>query len=150
MVMNGTIAGLVRGVLAERGTGTVVIALPGTDYRLAFRTPPGASLPPVGARLVGRLDAESLRVHAAAGGGRFVEPVYGEPRIIAGILREADPASRRLLIEAPVPVHVITPVDQDFTALRPGTLVNCHLRSGILLTPIPGAGGSIAPGPGIG
>jgi hypothetical protein len=131
---------IARGILEALDPDGLILHLPHTDYRLRLRLAAAASrvtIPP-GKRIGGTIEAEALRMHPAAGGGRFIEPVSGEPRIVAGIVLAVDEAQRRVLIDAGVPMSLIAAEDQDFDAIEPGGLINCYVRSGAAFTPLPG------------
>ena len=83
-----------RGVLADRRDDRIELTVPGTDYRLRLTTS-GAIDTPVGKRVRGTVHARALRMHAARGGGRFIEPVVGEPRIVAGTVAAIDEPNHR-------------------------------------------------------
>jgi hypothetical protein len=123
-----------RGILADSRDDRIELTVPGTDYRLAFV--PGAPVrTPAGKRVRGTVHAQALRMHAARGGGRFIEPVQGEPRIVAGTIAAVDEPNRRVLLETAVPMWVTWQEGQDLSILRVGQLVNCYVRSGARFEP---------------
>jgi len=124
-----------RGVVGAWSSDRVEVLVPHTDYRLHLRPSDdaGPSRPP-GTRIRGMVEGEAIRIHPMTdGGGRFIEPVIGEPRIVTGILRDMDPQSGRVIIEAVVPFRLTTLGDQDFSHLSIGGMVTCHVRSGLRL-----------------
>jgi hypothetical protein len=127
----------VRGVLESLEPERLVLRLPGTDYRL--RLVPGVPVSqvqvPVGKRVTGTIDAVALRMHPARGGGRFIEPVHGEPRIVAGTVVAVDETNRRVLVDVAVPMWVSWPDGQDTSIFHAGQLVNFYVRSGTRFTP---------------
>lgn len=135
---------VVRATLSSLGDGTIRIALPGSDYALEFALvgdPAGDSggdlvrlRERVGRRVLGRIDARALRLHAASGGGRFVEPLSGAPRIVQGSVRAADRAGRRLLVDVAAPMWVTLLEEQSTDDFAVGDLVNCYLESGATFT----------------
>lgn len=94
-----------RGILEELVPATatrpahMVLAIPGTSYRLHLRyaeTPSTA----VGKRIAGVIRCDARRVDRIESGGRFVEPVYGRPRRIAGTVLACDAASNCIVVDA--------------------------------------------------
>ncbi len=83
---------LARGTLESIEDGRLVLAVAHSEYRIHLTlTVPAAEIDvPVGKRIKGVIHASALRMHAARGGGRFIEPVWGAPRIVAGIVKHVD------------------------------------------------------------
>lgn len=128
---------LARGVLESLAEDKLVLSIPGTDYRLTLvpSVPVAAITTPIGRRIKGTIHAEALRMHAAAGGGRFIEPVYGQPRIVAGKVLEIDEASRQVVVDVAVPMILTTLPEQRFDIFTVGSLVNFYVKSGATFTP---------------
>ena len=128
---------LARGILSELSDERLVLAVPGTDYQLHLVPTVKASKvkTPVGKRIKGTIEARSLRIHPARGGGRFVEPVYGAPRIVAGTVIALDEAKGRVLVNVAVPMWVSWPEGQDLGVFEVGGLVNFYVESGATFTP---------------
>ena len=81
--------------------GTVRFSIPGTDYRI--EAAPGDSLGPsasAGQRLRGTLHAVARKVWPVTAGGRFVEPVFGRPRRLQGLVLGADESGNALWVDA--------------------------------------------------
>ncbi|MHC4414516.1 MAG: hypothetical protein ACYS0G_04450 [Planctomycetota bacterium] len=129
---------LARGVLTSLTDSVLVLAVPGTEYRLQLvpTVPAGEISTPVGKRVKGTIRATALRMHAAQAGGRFIEPVWGAPRIVAGRAVAVDAENKRVLVDASVPMWVSPPDGQDFSVIREGGLVNFHVESGATFTPV--------------
>lgn len=121
-----------RGRLTDLREGRLELSLPGTDYRLHLvpAVPADRIATPVGKRIKGVIRAQALRIHAATGGGQFIEPVLGEPRIIAGVINAVDDPGHRVLVRTAVPMWVHWQDGQDLGILRVGQLINCHVQSG--------------------
>jgi len=107
----------------------VIFEVPGTEYRLHLATisPLGGS---VGKRVQGEIHAKALRMHRSDTGGRFIEPIYGQPRIVQGEVLAIDAPARRVLMDMTVPVWVSVQPAQDLGAIQPGELWNCYVESG--------------------
>lgn len=115
----------------------VVLAVQDNAYRLRFAWK-GASAPSVG-RIKGTIRVHALRVHAAASGGRFIEPVIGAPRIVAGRVDAIDAHSATISVRSVVPMHVALERREDLAACSIGSLVYFHVRSDSAFVPEPAA-----------
>lgn len=115
----------------------IVLSVPGTDYRMHLvPTVPAAKVTvSAGKRIRGRIEAQGLRMHSAQGGGRFIEPISGAPRIIAGAVLAVDESGGRLLVDVAVPVWVSMEPGQSAIDFQVGQLVNCYVQSGATFTP---------------
>jgi hypothetical protein len=127
----------VRAIVHSLNGEQIVLHLPHTDYLLHLRlTVPAEQLGAViGKRIKGTIEADALRLHPASGGGRFIEPVMGEPRNVAGTVLVADEAAGRVLVNAAAPIWLNTRDDQDFSVIREGHLINGHVQSGVRFIP---------------
>ena len=75
---------LIRPILRGVDGDMITVHLDHTSYEIRMHLEGAVTAAP-GKRVKGSVTAEALRVHAAQGGGRFIEPVSGEPRIVAGV-----------------------------------------------------------------
>jgi hypothetical protein len=132
---------LTRGVLEALDDSELVLAVHHTAYRLHLApTVPAERLSAqVGGVIKGTIRAKALRMHPTRGGGQFIEPVWGAPRIVAGRVREVDATGRRVLVDTPVPMWVEAPKGQDLDIIRKGELVNFYVESGTRFEPANGA-----------
>ena len=131
MTTNVETDGIARGVLDELGGEHLVLAVPGTEYRLRLAIAADGSkmASHVGKRIKGRIHATALRMHAAQAGGRFVEPVWGAPRIVSGGVLTVDEAKNRLLVDVAVPMWVTMADGQQATDFTEGQMVNFYVTS---------------------
>lgn len=131
---------LARGTLAEihEATATnpafVVVTFPNTDYRVYLR-PFGDELGPfrakVGQKVIGRVRAEARRIDSVGAGGRYVEPTYGRPRRVQGMVRVAESTENAVLVNAGVPVHlIVTAPGQSPEQFVAGDFVTCGVLDG--------------------
>ena len=127
-----------RAVVDRVGDDHVVLRLPHTEYRLRFALAAPASAIDIsaGKRIRGTITGRALRIHPASAGGCFIEPVVGEPRIVAGRVVALDEPGRRVLVDAAVPMWLELEENQDPGLLRAAGLVNCHVMSGATFTPL--------------
>jgi hypothetical protein len=129
---------IVRATLLESRGETITLGVAGSDYRmtLALNGSAGDIAGRLGKRVTGVIEANALRMHPAGGGGKFIEPVWGPPRIVAGRVLTVDAAQRRVLVESALPLWVTAPIDQNLGVFREGALVNFHVESGARFTPV--------------
>ena len=129
---------LARGILDSVTDQEMVLAVPHTEYRLHLvpTVPAGEFDRYVGKHIKGVIEAVALRIHPARSGGRFIEPVWGAPRIVAGTVCAVDADTRRVLVDVSVPMWVTAPAGQDVAALQEGELVNFYVRSGTSFRPV--------------
>ena len=122
--------GVARGVLESLNEGELVLAVPHTSYRLHLvpTWPVVEITTPPGKRIRGAIRARALRMHEARAGGRFVEPVWGQPRIVQGVVCGAE--DNRLLVDVSVPVWVTLGEGQDPADFEQGQMVNFYVESG--------------------
>ena len=111
---------------------TLVLRLPGTDYRIHLKRPAGA-VPAVGSKLTGWVEVDALHVHAIPAGGTFIEPVFGRPRKLQG--RVLGHEGSRLLVRAGPAAFTcrLTDVRQQASDFPAGSLVNFHAGPGARL-----------------
>jgi hypothetical protein len=129
----------VRGILESVSDEWIVLSLPGTSYRLHLQpTVPASSITtPIGNRIKGVIHAKALRMFKAAGGGggQFIEPLDGEPRIVAGRVTHVDQANRRVLVQMAAPVWMTLEDAQRPDMFSAGDMVNCYVESGTRFVP---------------
>jgi len=125
--------GQVRGTLLEKTDDALVLGLPGTDYRIhlvptihidEITTPPGK-------RLAGTIEARALKVHRTSAGGRFIEPVWGAPRIVQGTIVTIE--TGRVLVQTPVAMWITLPEGQASSDFATGQMVNFYVESGVAI-----------------
>src|SRR5436190_17311781 len=115
--MNPTIDTTARGTLISLTDDRLVLGVPGTDYELHFTpgVPASKIATPIGKRIKGTIHGQALRMFRATegGGGRFIEPLIGEPRIVAGLVLNVDDAKKRLLVDVAVPMGLKLESDES-------------------------------------
>lgn len=123
-------------ILQSADASTVVLNPSGNNYQvhLALESPVRHVLP--GERITGTAHARALRVHQAGGGGAFIEPVVGAPRIVAGrVIASRDDGM--ILIRSAIPLLVELDNEADRATCVPGAFVNFHVQSGATFRPAP-------------
>ncbi len=125
---------IVRATLLEAHPERLVLALPGTDYRLHLSAagPVGAK---VGSVVRGRIEVHARRIDVTRAGGQFIDPVYGRPRIIQGRVVETVPESSMIVVRALVPLHVKVRPPQKPADFEIGALVNFSVDPGAVFVP---------------
>ena len=118
-----TVTGTVKVRRAEEGS--IDVAVPGTTYSIRLQ---GTGT--VGDRCEGFIEATAMKVHVASGGGRFIQPAHGEPRIVAGHVVAMDADGAGAVVRSVVPVHVRFEDPASAASIEVGDLVNFHVRSG--------------------
>ena len=112
----------------------LVLAPSGNSYEIALH-PVGVVSMKSGQRINGRIEAEALKIHPADGGGIFIEPLVGEPRVVAGRVVSVDADAGRVVLESVLPITLAIPAESDLLHCGVGRFVNCYVRSGATFTP---------------
>ncbi len=125
------------GVIEALSDDKIVLKITGTDYQLHLvPTVPALEIGGTeGKRIKGTIQAKALKIHPASGGGRFIEPAYGAPRIVAGVVLEVDVQSRTVLVDVAIPMRVTLHDSKDLNICQVGELVNFYVESGTSFTP---------------
>ena len=77
-------------------------------------------------------------MHRADAGGRFIEPVHGQPRIVQGTVSRVDAANDRLLMDIVIPMWITVETGvtgQSASDFQTGELLNFYLESGTRFVP---------------
>ena len=131
-----------RARLKDREGDLLVLAPGDTAYELSL-VAAGHVDAVVGQRISGHMEAVALAIHPATAGGRFIEPIQGQPRIVAGRVIEVDQAAGRVLLESVVPMTLSIQSHADMAhcieRCSSGEFVNCHVDSGSTFVPSHGA-----------
>src|SRR5579862_6881697 len=96
---------LARGTLASSTKAFVGVEFPNTNYlmHLILSDPMDVE---IGGRMIGKVSVQARRVDVVNTGGRYIEPVIGRPRRVQGRVVSWDDASRMLVVDAGVPIHL--------------------------------------------
>lgn len=133
---------LTRGTLAEvlQATATqpsfVVLTIPNTDYRLQLR-PHADDLARFegreGTKVVGIVRVPAKRLDICGAGGRFVEPCFGRPRRVQGMVRAVLKSENVVVVGAAngLSLH-LTPTAPGQTAAQfaEGDFLTCGVLDG--------------------
>lgn len=121
---------IARGVYGgtTAGKSLVRILFPGTSYDLQL-SPRGEVTAVEGKRIEGIIALDARRLDLVGTGGRFIEPVFGRPRRVQGMV--VGVADGRLVVNCGVPLHLrLTDVRQQPERFEPGTMVGCDVMDG--------------------
>lgn len=113
---------------------SVVLNPPGNRYELHFSLDGTIDSNMVGNRIVGTAHAVALKVHQAVGGGAFIEPLEGEPRIVAGRVIGRD-ENGAVLVRSAIPLLVTVEEESDLARCKLGEFINFHVESGMTFQP---------------
>ena len=110
----------VQGEVRSVGDGKIVLNPAGTSYELDLRleVDSGAT---AGAVVRGTVHVKGRKVWTVSAGGRFVTPICGEPRVIQGWVKHAEPGC--LVVEAGLSVIVELPPEPSAYDLVNGPVV---------------------------
>ncbi|MSR28739.1 MAG: hypothetical protein EXS03_04080 [Phycisphaerales bacterium] len=138
--MPNTAKDAARVVLESACDGRVVVSVPKSHYRIDFVDD---SKGVCARREIGRpfnaiIHASALKMHRASGGGTFIEPVDGHPRIVQGRILATDATRNKTLVHAVVPIWISVPQGQAAADFTTGELVNFYVESGASIASIDG------------
>ena len=122
------------GLLLDQRDGMIVLGLPGTEYQLHLKLA-GAALLPKNQMVRGRIRALAMRVDKVAGGGRFIEPLYGRPRRLQGRIIAASSQANTITVQCPCPVECQLTADQQASSFDVGHWVSFDVQRGATFHP---------------
>ena len=109
---------------------------PGTDYALELAIDPEAVIEP-GGMVTGEIRVEAARIDTIKTGGRYIEPLAGPPRRVAGRVIEPDPHANVIVVDAgPFPVVCTPSHPQRSKDFEHGQLVTMGVRPGAVFVPV--------------
>ena len=124
------------GVLLEQGPPTIHLSVPNTDYRLylTVKKPVPAEL---GDRVSGVIRATAKRVDVIPSGGRFVEPIYGRPRRVQGLIVGGNVADNTIYVRCgPTMVCRLSDPRQKTGDFATGQMVTFDVESRSTFEPV--------------
>ncbi len=123
---------IARVVIEKARDGRVRVSVARTNYRIDLVDASGGSAAnaTVGRPLEGRIRAKALKMHRAAAGGTFIEPIEGTPRIVQGRVLATDTVNNTAIVHAVVPMRIDVPPGQCASDFATGDLVNFYVESG--------------------
>lgn len=127
---------VVRGVVHERDDESVVLSIPGSDYRIRLLVEQPLTTP-VGDKIEGRITVQARRMDTITAGGRYVEPVEGRPRRVQGRIIQVDEKQRSVVVGAGVPIHCRLHELQKPADFQVDQMVTMDVEPGATFTPSP-------------
>ena len=133
-----------RLVVEEVRPGSVTVSVPRTNYRIDFvdgsrgGASGGRAFPAAGNHVTAIIHAQGLKMHRPQGGGTFIEPVQGTPRIVQGRVLATDTVRNAVLVHAAAPIWIAVPAGQAAADFGTGDLLHCYVDSGATATPVAG------------
>ena len=125
-----------RGTFAGRKGELLILALPGSEYQVYLAADASVTGDATG-RLKGRVLARARRVDVVTSGGRFVEPVYGRPRRVQGVVVATDTTKNTITVRAALPITVeLTDLRQKASQFTPGQFVGFDIERGARFEPV--------------
>ena len=113
-------AHLAQGVVKSADDKNLILQIPGTSYELHLALA-GASTLKVGETVRGVIRARARKVWTMAAGGNFIQPLFGQPRVVQG--RVMAILGTTLTVQAGTTFEMELPADQSALDLKNGQLV---------------------------
>jgi hypothetical protein len=101
--------------------GLITLNAPGTNYRNSFKF--DGLTPPIGKKIYGTIYAQGRKIEEVSDGGNYVEPLFGRPRRMQGLVLAQDTAKNELLVQAGYEVVVKLPDTQKAADFAVGSRV---------------------------
>ncbi|MEM8836381.1 MAG: hypothetical protein AAGD00_11260 [Planctomycetota bacterium] len=124
-----------RCVLKQRDGEQVILTVAGTSYELHLSTYKPLETP-IGKRVVGVIRAQAKRIDVVNTGGRYIEPVYGRPRRVQGVVVDVDASEQSVTVNAGVPIICKTDGRQRAEHFEVGQFVSFDVERGATFTPV--------------
>ncbi len=126
-----------RGTLIEQNQGAIVLGLPDTDYQIHLLVDATVDAD-AGQPIAGVIHTRAKRVDIVRTGGRFIEPVYGRPRRLQGVVVATDLIENTITVECGgCPFVGKLTTDQKAAAFPQGALVAFDVERGATFEPLP-------------
>jgi hypothetical protein len=125
-----------RAVLLENGDDRVVLGFRETEYRMHLGVLKRVSQTE-GKRVKGVIRATARRIDRVGTGGKYVEPVYGPPRRVAGRVVAVDAEANTITVDAGMPlVMTVGAPQQRATDFEAGAFVTMNVMPGATFSPM--------------
>jgi len=120
-------------VIDVRGDNVIVFQPHGSTYEMHLQTEHRYA-GPVGEPVQARIRLSARKIYTVPSGGNFVQPIFGQPRIVQGRVKFVD--ERSLVVHAGAPIIVDLPGADSAIDLTEGQIRVNHLANVVAL---PGA-----------
>ncbi|HMD55833.1 MAG TPA: hypothetical protein VKJ65_14905 [Phycisphaerae bacterium] len=101
---------------------SITLNVPGTNYRNTFKWA-GNQTPETGKKIYGDVRAMARKVEEVSDGGNYVEPLFGPPRRMQGLVLTQDTLKNELVVLVGYQVHVTVPATQKASDFAVGSRV---------------------------
>ena len=91
--------------------GLITLKTPNANYRNTFKFV--GTAPQIGTRIVGEVYADARKAESVSLGGNYVEPLFGRPRHMQGMVLNHQPSNNALRVLVGYEVTVKLPDDQS-------------------------------------
>jgi hypothetical protein len=123
-----------RGKVTQVDGDSLVFVPSGTNYQMHLKKSDAAASVPLDTPIEGVIQVSARKVWTVPSGGNFVQPIFGQPRIIQGRVKWLD--ERRLLVQAGTSFLVELPASEKALDLANGGI---EVGSLVNVTALPGA-----------
>lgn len=123
-----------RGKVIELTDQRLVLAIPGTDYRLHLQLDRPLSAE-VGDRIEGSIHTRARRIDRTGRGGCFVDPVIGRPSNIQGRIIAAGIDDETLTVDAGVVMQTRVSAPQHAADFTSGEIIGFAIEPGATWIP---------------
>jgi hypothetical protein len=123
--------------VVEKSDENIVVSITGTNYQLHLK-PTTAVDTPVGKRTKGVIRTDVWKVDfVSAGGGAYVEPVYGRPRRVQGRVIGTGPGANSVVVDVcGCPFIGDLPERWQAADMKPGIRVGLEVHQGATFEPV--------------
>ena len=123
--------------VVEKTDESIVVGITGTNYQIHLK-PTAAVNTLVGKRAKGVIRTDVWKVDfVSAGGGAFVEPVYGRPRRVQGRVIGTGPGPNSVIVEVNgCPIIGDLPERWQAAEMKPGIRVGLEVHQGATFEPV--------------
>jgi len=123
--------------VVEKSDEKLVVGITGTHYQIHLK-PTAAVATPVGKRTKGVIRTDVWKVDfVSAGGGAFVEPVYGRPRRVQGRVVGTAPGPNSVIVDGcGCPFVGDLPDRWQAADMKPGIRVGLEVHRGATFEPV--------------
>lgn len=127
---------IARVYLKDRSADQVTVTLGGTNYALSLKAC-GTVRPTPQGRLSGVIRLPVWKVdEVSAGGGAYIEPIYGKPRRVQGRIASVDESDNSVTLQVGAcPVVAMIPARWPVGGMKIGTVIAVDILEGAAFEP---------------
>ncbi|MFG0258490.1 MAG: hypothetical protein ACF8GE_11360 [Phycisphaerales bacterium JB043] len=124
-----------RAIVHALDDDSITLAIPGTSYRIALR-PKHTVKATAGDTIEGVIACQAMRMDVLKSGGKFLEPIEGRPRRIAGRIVAIDERNNTVTINAGTPFTVTPHALQKASQFEIDQIVTMGVKDGATFEPV--------------